>query len=477
MQVIHQFSIQLSKFVFLDGSGHIVVMRDGVRADDAIASGLTPLLLYGLAVEGLPIRYGRTAPLASPMPYRRFLREAWLANPQGLPDVLKIGARFLDSLLGLSDLTDHLGITLAVAAGNDRSYNANQFVLNDSLQNAAYSALWACERRGNPTASPRAEDMFKDDPSGYVNWGRGLWGVEPPAVVARYREYLARQPRQAPSPPDLELPVDPDFTPGAWLYGNQKSLPPRTPREVRALIYRKPAADDAIDEAAETDSEDTDLDSDSPDLDDDEGKTSWAHEEMATLAKCWPVPLSQLAKAAGARTQELKWFLQGREALPYDAHQQLQVEMGVFESERFYYEDDGSAAPSIEGDFVLTAPADQANALRRVFDELAHGGDQEFSYEFIPEHGRADPSYRFLVMECDGLHIIAVPRGGKSAALLDNGGLINFGGLLSVDPALYADVVKVWVQTTQGKLAPSSAGEALIPRWSRELGELSTRRW
>lgn len=452
-------------------------MRDGVRADDAIAAGLTPLLLYGLAVEGLPIRYGRTAPLASPMPYRRFLHEAWRANPQGLPDVLKVGARFLDPLPGLSDLTDHLGIKLAVAAGNDRSYSASQFVLNDSLQTAAFMAYPGRKQGGTPAAVISMADIFKNDSLRHMNWGHGLWGIEPPAVVARYREYLAQQPRQAPSPPDFDLPVDPDFTPGAWLYGNQKSLPPRTPREVRALIYRKPAADGTIDEEAETDIDGAGLGSDSPDPDDDDDKTFWAQEELAMMAKCWPVPLSQLAQAAGVQTQELKWFLQGREALPYDAHQQLRMEMGVFGSEHFYYVDDGTAVPCVEGDFVLTAPADQANALRRVFEKLAHGGDQDFSYEFIPERGRADPSYRFLVMECDGLHVIAVPRGGKSAVLLDNGALINFGGPLSVDPALYADVVKVWVQTTQGKLPPSRAGEALMPRWSRELGELSTRRW
>lgn len=77
-------------------------------------------------------------------------------------------------------------------------------------------------------------------------------------------------------------------------------------------------------------------------------------------------------------------------------------------------------------------------------------------------------------LDCDAERELAA---SLAVALLDNGALINFGGPLSVDSALYADVVKVWVQTTQGKLAPSSAGEALIPRWSRELGELSTRRW
>lgn len=53
----HHFYVAIAKFLFHHPEHGIVSVRDPIKIKDAERYGLSPLILYGLTVAGLPIRW------------------------------------------------------------------------------------------------------------------------------------------------------------------------------------------------------------------------------------------------------------------------------------------------------------------------------------------------------------------------------------------------------------------------------------
>ena len=53
----HHFYVAVSKFLFHHVGHGIVSVQDPIKIKDAEQYGLSPLILYGLTVAGLPIRW------------------------------------------------------------------------------------------------------------------------------------------------------------------------------------------------------------------------------------------------------------------------------------------------------------------------------------------------------------------------------------------------------------------------------------
>lgn len=53
----HYFYVPIAKFLFHHPEHGIVSVRDPIKTSDAERYGLSPLILYGITVAGLPIRW------------------------------------------------------------------------------------------------------------------------------------------------------------------------------------------------------------------------------------------------------------------------------------------------------------------------------------------------------------------------------------------------------------------------------------
>ena len=91
-QRVHHFYVAIAKFLFLHPEHGIVSVADPIRIKTAERYGLSPLILYGLTVAGLPLRWMTFTPVDQLRPFRDVLLDAW-HNAEGLrgqPDILKI---------------------------------------------------------------------------------------------------------------------------------------------------------------------------------------------------------------------------------------------------------------------------------------------------------------------------------------------------------------------------------------------------
>ena len=69
----HHFYVAIAKFLFHHPEHGIVSVGDPIKIKDAERYGLSPLILYGLTVAGLPIRWMTFTPVAQPRPSRMSL--------------------------------------------------------------------------------------------------------------------------------------------------------------------------------------------------------------------------------------------------------------------------------------------------------------------------------------------------------------------------------------------------------------------
>lgn len=115
----HYFYVATAKFLFYHQDYGIIFVRDPIRLKDAEQYGLSPLILYGLTVAGLPIRWMTYTPADKPRAFRDILLDAW-RNAKGLrgkPDILYV-SRYLDKAsleLALDMAKDDVKIKVADA--------------------------------------------------------------------------------------------------------------------------------------------------------------------------------------------------------------------------------------------------------------------------------------------------------------------------------------------------------------------------
>ena len=91
------------------------------------------------------------------------------------------------------------------------------------------------------------------------------------------------------------------------------------------------------------------------------------------------------------------------------------------------------------GPYVLVAH--KPLALKEVYEGISGGGDAR-SCEVVPRQGAADPSWRYVLINTYGEppSIVMAPRGAKITERLPEL-LMNYGGIKTVAPEFYRDVV------------------------------------
>ncbi|MDP3008141.1 MAG: hypothetical protein Q8N30_03620 [Methylococcales bacterium] len=446
MLIIHQFAILVSKKLFLNSDGYVVRTIENTSIIDAQKLGLTPILIYSLNVEGIPVRFMRFYNIELPGSVYEFLMEAWSeANLVGLPNILKVSNRFLNEFPWLKIMCETLNIVLVVANGNDRNYNVNQKVTQDN----AIEKYWLASNIDDKEQNLLLEELnvaYHDNKTWSFPYEYSLKND----VKLKCNSFINIKPHYPPLVNFCKKEWD-NFNVGEWLLNNQNQIPPRSKEQVE---YEVQVTGGLID----YDISDQMIDG----LD--------GNSVVNCILKCWPESLAAFAKRMDIKKQDLDWYLKSKKGLDFETIDFIHTDLQINVSQIFEYSD-GSSVYEPDGNYFLLASEKQVD-VDNVYNEITHGGDIAFSVEIIPENNFADPSYRFLLFKTnsDKLHIIAFKRGSKSTLLLDKKNmLINFDGLCKVDTNFYRDIVSSLAEVTIKPWLIANQGNYIALKWSSQI--------
>lgn len=426
----HHFYVSIAKFLFHHPKYGIVSVRDPIKIKDAERYGLSPLILYGLTVAGLPIRWMTFTPVDQPRAFRDVLGDAW-RNAEGLrgrPDILRVNRHLATASPGLGGEMAKIGVRVEVADAKEKSLPA-------SLRSAQDSSRWLLRKHdGNDrslTGSIQALCRYAQvDHNFRVKDGHR--GVSSSEVEDRIQQWLTL-PAQVPVP---RVTGGLDWEPDSWLSSWETSLPPDQPRYFNLdgfdgstwLLTGEKAPEDIV--------EDDDFWADSD------------YDNMAEIAKnlvaCWPNSPAEIAKCAGITLRELQWFISGKASLDRHARFVLEDLLGIE-----YDESMGSYVES--GPYVLMAH--KPLALKEVYESISKGGNA-CPCEVVPHQGTADPSWRYVLINTYGKppSIVMTSRGAKIMERLPDL-LMNYDGIKPVAPEFYRDVVSTCALACREPLA------------------------
>lgn len=413
----HFFYVAVARFVFLHRKHGIVSVRDPIRLADAETFGLSPLLIYGLNVAGLPLRWMTFSTLDEPRPILSVLQEAWsqAEGLRGSPDTLRVNRHLASAAPGLASDLAKIGVHLAITDAADKTHPA-------ALRTAQDAARWLLNRNRNETADKDpllalVENAARDHR--YDSQG-GAISTAPAKARQQIERWLALPVREAGLRPTEGM----DWTPGKWLYPQEASIPPKQPRHFHtdSVIGRI-----WLFSGQEQDADEVDVDDDP--IDNSLGEVSAL---ARNLVECWPNPAAEIATAVGITLRQLKWFISGRADLDLNVRHRLERLLGIGLDEHSGY-------LTAIGPYVLIARKPQA--LEAICTEISHGGDAN-PWELLPSNGAADPSWRYILINTYGSppSFVMVPRGDRIADRLDDL-ILNFAGPLSVARSFYQDVV------------------------------------
>lgn len=449
----HHFYVAIAKFLFHHPEHGIVSVRDPIKIKGAERYGLSPLILYGLTVAGLPIRWMTFSQVDQPRPFRDVLLDAW-RNADGLrgrPDILRINRHLATASPELVQDMAKIGVRVEVANAKEKSLPA-------SLRSAQDSSRWLLRKHdgndrslaGSIQALCRYAQIDHD-----FRVGDGHRGVKSREVEDRIQQWLTI-PAQVPV---STVTGGLDWESGPWLSSWETSLPPDQPRYFNLdgfggntwLLTGEQAPEDIV--------EDGDFWADS-DYDN-------AAEITKNLVACWPNPPAEIAKCAGITLRELQWFTSGKASLDRHARFDLEALLGIE-----YDESMGGYVGA--GPYVLMAH--KPLALREVYEGLSGGGDAH-PCELVPRQGAADPSWRYVLINTYGEppSIVMAPRGAKITERLPDL-LVNYAGTTSVAPEFYRDVISTCAQACREPAANIREMKDFVKRYEAHWADQESRK-
>lgn len=408
----HHFYVTTAKFLFKHDEYGIVVVGDPIRLADASSFGLKPLLLYGITVAGLPLRWLTFSLRDEPLPLQSVLAQGWRCGDglRGPPDILHVSKNIAAASPDLiNDIKEH-GIGIKVADRKQKSLPASM----RSAQTASKHLFSDKDRRERYDVQGLCNDAQHDH-----EWHCRL---EPSYRSGKERDRICAWlalPR-TPNVPEYNGALD--WQPGKWLESWESQLPPVGKRYFsddnydgrRWLFSGYPPSHDA-------------------ELEDDEGFIlDNLPETVSNLLGCWPNKASEVAKALNISTRELRWFAEDKLELSWSARVSIERLLGIEFSEMR-----GGYTP--KGPYILVAS--NKKSLGDVYEDLSGGGDA-CPFEIVPSEGSADPSWRYFVINpyAEDPSLVMAPRGERITEYIPDV-LFNFEGIRSVDPKLYKDVV------------------------------------
>ncbi|MCI5130637.1 MAG: hypothetical protein D3904_03755, partial [Candidatus Electrothrix sp. EH2] len=215
----HHFYVAVAKFLFYHPEHGIVSVRDPIRIKDAKQYSLSPLILYGVSVAGLPIRWMTFTPLDHPRAFRDVLLEAW-RNAEGLrgrPDILMVNRHLAAASPELVQDMKKIEVQVKVADARDRS-------LSVSLRSAQYYSEWRSRMhdRKDQSLAESIQALCQDAQDNHDFFIRDdRRGENSREKENKIRQWLALQ-TQEPVPKLTDGSLDWEL--GPWLSSWEKSL-------------------------------------------------------------------------------------------------------------------------------------------------------------------------------------------------------------------------------------------------------------
>lgn len=420
----HHFYLSIAKFLFHHPQHGIVAVRDPIRLADAKRRELDPIILYGVTVAGLPIRWLTFSTVGQRKSLCEVLWTAWkdAEGLRGLPDVLRVNRYIAQADPGLATDLARIGTRLEIADAKDKKVPA-------SLRSAQDASLWLLKKHdpADISLAESVESLCRDANEDH-DWraDRGPLRLSNRKLEDSIEQWLSLPMRQPPSVP-LE---DRDWEAGPWLSSWETALPPDQPRYFHYdgmsrrtwLISGEEPSDD----------------------DDDEFTAYEEHDNTAEIARnlvaCWPNPPKDVAVAAGITLRQLQWFTSERATLDKSTHYDLRHLLGIEYDERM-----GGYMPA--GPYVLIAR--KAQAIEAIYQEISGGGDA-CPCELAPAQGQADPSWRYVLINAHSTPptIVMAPRGEVITERLPDL-ILNYEDIRPVSQALYRDVVTTCARACQ----------------------------
>ncbi|WP_292862590.1 hypothetical protein [Mesorhizobium sp.] len=422
----HHFYVSTAKFLFHHPEHGIVAVRDPIRLGDAEQHALSPLIIYGLTVAGLPIRWLTFSAVNQRIPFCEVLQTAWKTAEglRGLPDILRVNRHLAQADPALVADMARVGIQLKIADAKDKWLPA-------SLRSAQDAARWLLRRHGpgTPSLTEAIYALCLDAREDHEHSSRrGSRGSSNRDLEDRIEQWLS-----LPMRPSASIPVEgTDWKAGPWLSSWESSLPPDRPRYFRhdsldngtwLLSGSAPAEDCGEDDLA---------------------PIEYGYDNAAEVAKsligCWPNPPKEIAAAADTTLRQLQWFISEQTTLDRSTRFRLEGLLGIE-----YDEAQGSYTPA--GPYVLIAQ--KPHALEDICQKISGGGDA-CPCEIVPAQGSADPSWRYVLINAYGSppSIVMAPRGAPITDRLPDL-ILNYEGVRPVSLPLYKDVVSTCARACQ----------------------------
>ena len=441
----HHFYVSTAKFLFHHPQHGIVAVRDPIRLTDAKQHGIAPIVLYGLTVAGLPIRWLTFSTMEKRKSLRDVLLTGWgsAEGLRGLPDVLRVNRYVAQADPSLAADIANIGIRLEVADSKDKTAPA-------SLRSAHDVSLWLSKRH-NPadlSVATSVEALCRDAHDDH-DWRAGS---DPRGLSSRKLEYNIERWLELPIRRLTEiLPNKVEWEAGPWLSSWETSLPPDRPRYfkhdgVTGRMWLLSGEDPSVD------------------VDDDDEITAYEeYDNLPEIAKnlvgCWPNPPKEIAAAAGITLRQLQWFISERSTLDRSARFDLERLLGIEYDERM-----GGYRPA--GPYVLITR--KAQAIEAVYQEISGGGDA-CPCELVPAQGQADPSWRYFLINAHSMPptLVMAPRGEAITERLSDL-LMNYEDIRPVSPEFYRDVVSTCARACLTPVANTREMREFAKRYERE---------
>lgn len=408
----HNFTLATARHVFLHPSRGVIFTADALPLAEAEKVGFSPLIMYGVSLPGLPATAVRFVRLDLPRSIIDVLTEFWNCLPElrGKPDRLRISRSCVAADQGFIEVLQGAGITVDVAASNDKSHAA---VLRNAQKDARQlqfylpNSLDELHRCADKAFHSRCQHFSK----------------------LAQRE-LAEQWKELPFvEPKVDVPDNIDWTTGDWLSAWQTSVPANIPRywdasndpKLRNWLFSGDADNAIADPCA----------GDIPTKEPTEYFDSTASNEVSSMIQCWPGGKKAIADSIKVTVKEINWMIAGQQALLPEKFDRLLDILG-FQARHEYYE---PSKPCI-------LIAEMGKHSREAYLALTHGGDLALSIEAVPDRGVPDPSWQYLTFAAHGSQpsVIMVPRGGRVSTQMPDY-FMNFTGTQTIPEKVYRDIV------------------------------------
>ncbi len=418
-QRTHHFYISIVKTLFQHPEHEVVLAEEPIRVKEAVRYGLSPILLYGLTVAGLPIRWMTFTSVDDRRPLEEVLLKGWRAAKglRGLPDVLHINRHLAAAAPGLADEMAKIGVRVDVPAHGDQS-------LPGSLRSAQDNCVWLprlyAGKCGPGSTSIENLRRYAQEES-KSNTDEGYRRHVDRKTAEGIDLWLALPVREMPRKGTVSRV---DWEPGPWLHSWEASLPPERPRYLSRdesypyswlLTDYTPSVSVAESDGLVYDYYDDCL-----------------FDFVRDLVDCWPNLPAEIARSAGITLRELQWFMAEKASLEDRKRIALMDLLGIeYDEEEDMY--------VYVGPYVLVAR--KQAALKEIYEVITEGWDAALC-EIVPASGEADPSWRYFSINSFGepLSFVMAPRGETITDRLPDV-LVNYSGIAYVPRSLYKDIV------------------------------------